>query len=136
MRAALAHRMIVSCPEPRGSGIGAVVVAGGELPRTSEILDGGWPMDPYESPHYRAATARPRAFRDAYLYYGPFAATKLEADERHEKARHWAALWSATHPVRARAPGAWRCWLGTLLVRAGTRLQGLPPRAAEPAPAG
>jgi hypothetical protein len=91
-------------------------------------------MDRYESPHYRAASARPRQLLDAYLSFGPCAAAKIAADERNEKARQWAALWSATHPVGARRPGAWRRWFGTCLVRAGTHLQGVPTLAADATP--
>jgi hypothetical protein len=92
-------------------------------------------MDRYETPYYRAASARRHHVLDAYLSYGPIAAAKIAADERNEKARQWAALSSAVHPVGARRPGAWRCWLGTFLVRAGTRLQGTPKLAADLTPA-
>jgi hypothetical protein len=91
-------------------------------------------MEPYESPHYRTTKTRPRDFLDAYLHYGPCAAAKLAADERQAAARHWAAVWSAALPVQARTPGAWRRWLGVRLVRAGTRLHGSPPLAAELTP--
>jgi hypothetical protein len=92
-------------------------------------------MEPYESPHYRVANTRSRDFLDAYLHYGPCTAVKLAAEERQAAARHWAALWSATHPVRARTPGPWRRWLGARLVLAGTRLQGMPSMRADPTPA-
>ncbi len=92
-------------------------------------------MDRYETPHYRTNRAQASQPFDTILSYGPCAGAMIAANERQDKARQRAALWSATHPGSARRPGAWRCWVGTFLVRAGTSLQGVPRLAAGATPA-
>jgi hypothetical protein len=82
------------------------------------------------------SAARPREALDEWGCYGALAGAILAADERHEQTRQWGALWRTTHSVRAQRPGAWRRWLGTFLVRAGTRLQGLPLIPVNATPAG
>ena len=92
-------------------------------------------MNPYDSPRYGEATGWSHEVLDAWLHYGPLAAAEGPVDVRGEQARQWITLWNATHPTRARRPGAWRRWLGTFLVRAGTRLHGAPPLTSNAMPA-
>jgi hypothetical protein len=95
-------------------------------------------MNRYDSPHYPVSHARSRDWLDVFVagpYIATHIATHIAAEERHAKARQWAAIRSAAPQVGAREPGPWRRWFGARLVRAGTRLQGLPPRAAAPTPA-
>ena len=80
--------------------------------------------------------AGPREVLDVWHCYGALTVDKIAADERHEQIRRWTALWKTTRSVRARRPGAWRRGLGTVLIRAGTRLQGLPAIPANATPAG
>jgi hypothetical protein len=92
-------------------------------------------MYPYESSHHTAADAHTRHLLDTIVTCGPMAAQVLAAVERLQDAERWAAVWAATHAARARTPGAGRRWLGTLLVRAGGRLQGAPVAPLPPDPA-
>jgi hypothetical protein len=82
------------------------------------------------------SAAGPREVLDVWRCYGALAVDKIAADERHEQTRQCAALWNTTRSVRVRRPGAWRRRLGTFLVRAGTRLQGLPSIPVNATPAG
>jgi hypothetical protein len=82
------------------------------------------------------SAAGPRDVLDEWDCYGALAGAILAADERHGQTRQWAARWSLSRPVLARRPGAWRHWLGTFLVRVGTRLQGRPSIPANATPAG
>jgi hypothetical protein len=86
-------------------------------------------MDRYESSYHKAADARMHHVLDTIRDCGPFAPQMLAAEERWREAEQWAAVRSATHTTRERTPGAWRRSLGTLLVRAGIRLQGAVPAA-------
>jgi hypothetical protein len=88
-------------------------------------------MYPYETPHYKAVDARRHHVLDTIGACGPFASHVLAAEERRRQAENWAAVWTATHGGQVRTPGRWRRWFGTILVRAGTRLQG--PASSAPA---
>jgi hypothetical protein len=93
-------------------------------------------MDRDETPHYRVNRSHARHPLDTILCYGPAAGAMIAAAERQERERQRAALWSAAHPVSARRSVAWKRWLGSRLVRAGTRLQGLPPLGVDLSTAG
>ena len=93
-------------------------------------------MYPNASAHYTVADAYLHRALDTVVNGGPLAAQILAAQERQQEAQSWAAVWVATHTARKRMPGAWRRWLGTFLVGAGTRLQNLPPLATNAAPTG
>jgi hypothetical protein len=84
----------------------------------------------------RRSAAGPREVLDEWGCYGALAGAILAAGERHQQTRQWAAFWRPTRSVRAQSPGAWRRWLGTFLVQAGTRLQGLPSIPVNATPAG
>jgi hypothetical protein len=90
----------------------------------------------HQAPRYKDTTGWPHKVFDAWLLYGPLAAEKAAADERHEQARQWAVLWNMMQPVHARRPGVWRRWAGAFLVRVGRGLQGLHSLAADATPAG
>jgi hypothetical protein len=59
---------------------------------------------------------------DTIANYGLFAAPLLAAYERQRDSAHWLPVPVASHP--ARTPEAVRHWLGALLVRIGSHLQG------------
>jgi hypothetical protein len=83
-------------------------------------------MDPFERVNPRAAEMRTRYLLDTIQACGPLAGQQLAADDRRRDAQECAAMWVATHSARQRPPGTWRRRFGTLLVRAGSRLQRIP----------
>jgi hypothetical protein len=89
-------------------------------------------MYPDASSHRTAAGAHMRHVLDTIANCGPHAARVLAAEEQRREAARCAAVWAATHAARERTPGAGRRWLGTLLIRAGGRLQGAQSAPGQP----
>jgi hypothetical protein len=87
-------------------------------------------MYPYETPPSKASGARTGHVFDTIANCGRLAPQMLAAEETHRDAAHQAALWRATHPADDRKPGRLRAWFGTLLIRLGTRVQGVPSAAS------
>lgn len=81
-------------------------------------------MDPHALAHRTAADPYQDHLVDTIVTCGQYSPYVLAAEERHREAVQCTAVWAAVHADRERKPGAARRWLGTLLVRAGGRLQG------------